>query len=502
MVRVRALRTAVLVLCSVLVTLSAQASGREPDSIDTLQSIFASPPREYSTGPLWVWNDRLTEEQIRSTLRDLAGQNVRQAWVHPRPGLMTPYLSEDWFALWKVALDEAERLDMNIWIYDENSYPSGFAGGFVPKAMPESRGLGIQLRSTDDPASLDEPLLAVYRMTEERGGRRHRATRAEKDWPKGEYLVVVQTLAKTSPWFGGTYYVDLLRPGVTEKFLDITMEAYRREVGDQFGKRIPGVFTDEPHLAPAEGLHWTPDLPEQFAEALGLRPARPSPQPLEAGGRLAAGASQLLPDPAGAVHRALGEALLRVLRGERPGVHRPLLGARLADRADRARQHGHVRLAPAPGHRHAVQPVQREDRRPVRQRARGDGAGQRGQPAGPRAHALRGLRRRRLGCALRGHQAHRRLAARPRRQHAQRAPVADHHPRCAQGGLPAELLLSRALVRFLPRAGGLLHPGVGGALDGRASRERPGRSSRPRRPGCTRGSTRSWARSARTSRPS
>ena len=75
----------------------------------------------------------LTEQQIRDTMRDLAGQKVKQVWVHPRPGLMTPYLSADWFRLWKVALDEAERLDMNVWIYDENSYPSGFAGGWVPE---------------------------------------------------------------------------------------------------------------------------------------------------------------------------------------------------------------------------------------------------------------------------------------------------------------------------------------------------------------------------------
>lgn len=268
MVRVRALRVAGLALCSLLVAPSAQAGVPASDSIETLRAIFANPPREYSSGPLWVWNDRLTEEQIRSTLRDLAGQNVKQAWVHPRPGLMTPYLSEEWFTLWRVALDEAEELDMNIWIYDENSYPSGFAGGFVPKVMPESRGLGIQLRSTGDPASLDEPVLAVYRMKKD-GVEDVTADQGQTDWPQGGYLVVVQTLAKTSPWYGGTHYVDLLRPGVTERFLDITLEAYRREVGDQFGKRIPGVFTDEPHLAPADGLHWTPDLPEQFEKRWG-----------------------------------------------------------------------------------------------------------------------------------------------------------------------------------------------------------------------------------------
>src|SRR5690242_6030587 len=74
----------------------------EPSS--AVRSLFKNPPREYSTGPLWVWNDMLTEEQIRDTLQDMANQKVKQVWVHPRPGLMTPYLSADWFRLWKVAL--------------------------------------------------------------------------------------------------------------------------------------------------------------------------------------------------------------------------------------------------------------------------------------------------------------------------------------------------------------------------------------------------------------
>jgi len=127
----------------------------------TAQRLFAQPPRAYATAPLWVWNDLLTEAQIRGTLRDLAGQQVRQVFVHPRPGLMTPYLGPDWFRLWKVALDEAERLDMNVWIYDENSYPSGFAGGWVPELMPESRGMGLVLRESKVAPKWADAILAV-----------------------------------------------------------------------------------------------------------------------------------------------------------------------------------------------------------------------------------------------------------------------------------------------------------------------------------------------------
>ena len=41
-------------------------------SSSRVRHLFKHPPTEYSTGPLWVWNDLLTEEEIRSTLHDLA----------------------------------------------------------------------------------------------------------------------------------------------------------------------------------------------------------------------------------------------------------------------------------------------------------------------------------------------------------------------------------------------------------------------------------------------
>ena len=53
------------------------------------------------------------------------------------------------FPLFQKTFREAEKLDMNVWIYDENSYPTGFAGGLVPEAMPESRGKGLSVFRRD-----------------------------------------------------------------------------------------------------------------------------------------------------------------------------------------------------------------------------------------------------------------------------------------------------------------------------------------------------------------
>jgi hypothetical protein len=251
--------------CGALV-LASPGAGVESSRV---KALFKNPPREYSTGPLWVWNDMLTEQQIRDTLRDLADQKVKQVWVHPRPGLMTPYLSADWFRLWKVALKEAERLDMNVWIYDENSYPSGFAGGWVPELMPESRGRGLAFRESKTPPNWSAELIGVYRVDGDTSENVTAKVKSGEVMPEARYLVATEVRAKDSAWNGNRCYVNLLSPGVTEKFLDVTMEAYRREIGQQFGKRVPGVFTDEPNIHPAGDLPWSETLVQEFQKRWG-----------------------------------------------------------------------------------------------------------------------------------------------------------------------------------------------------------------------------------------
>lgn len=260
------------VLLAVVVLSSGDAVPQgQPDRSAQIRTLFADPPREYSSAPLWVWNDLLTEEQVTETLRSFAAQKVKQAFVHPRPGLMTPYLSTDWFRLWRVALKEAERLDMNLWIYDENSYPSGFAGGFVPEAMPESRGRGLGMRESKEAPKWQADTLAVFHLAGEDYEDVTSKVRAGQALPQGRYLEVSVRRANPGPWYGGKWYVDLLYPGATQKFLSITMDAYKREIGSQFGKRVPGVFTDEPHLQPADGIPWTDDLPQLFEKRWGYR---------------------------------------------------------------------------------------------------------------------------------------------------------------------------------------------------------------------------------------
>ena len=58
-------------------------------------------------------------------------------FMHSRPGIRTAFLSDDWFAAVNASVSEAADVGLEAWIYDESSYPSGFAGGFVPAKRPD-----------------------------------------------------------------------------------------------------------------------------------------------------------------------------------------------------------------------------------------------------------------------------------------------------------------------------------------------------------------------------
>ena len=231
----------------------------------TLSSQFAEPPREYTTAPFFVWNAEITKEEIEKDLISFKDAGSSQVIIHPRPGLITEYLSQNWFELYQFAVEKGEELGMNIWIYDENSYPSGFAGGHVPDEMPESynQGQGLKMTKFETlPDTCDKYYLC---LKEENGAYSDITSIVQNEKGKaGKYLLFSKTYNGKSDWYGGFSYVDLLYPGVTQKFIQVTMSGYEKYLGTEFGKTIPGTFTDEPQIGSPGGIRWTPDLFDVF----------------------------------------------------------------------------------------------------------------------------------------------------------------------------------------------------------------------------------------------
>ena len=244
-------------------------------SFKQLNKHFKEVPNAYKPVPFWVWNGDITMSVIDEQLEDFADKGFGGVFVHPRYGLITEYVSEAWYELVEYATKRARRLGLDLWLYDENSFPSGFGGGHVPAEMPESYSEGHALRMHRQqklqPDSTKTYLLIFSEqdsLVDITGSWQSHAGK------RGAYLLFEKVYYPVSDWYAGFSYVDLLKPGVTEKFIEITMSGYKAHSGSFFGNVIPGVFTDEPHIAPqGEGalIRWTPDLFERFSERWGYR---------------------------------------------------------------------------------------------------------------------------------------------------------------------------------------------------------------------------------------
>ncbi len=227
-----------------------------------LEKHFANPPSEFRTMPFFVWNGEVTEADIDKYLADYKAQGIGGVFIHPRIGLITPYLSDRWFALFRYAVEKGKSMGMQVWIYDENPFPSGAAGGHVAAEMPESysEGQGLTLKKVTAPSETCRVLLR-----KSPGGFADVTGRPDAG-PDEYYCFELAYYGRR-----GRGYVDLIRPGVTEKFLQVTMPGYERSVGSEFGRTVPGVFTDEPNLAPPGNgaVRWTPDFFAQFEKRRG-----------------------------------------------------------------------------------------------------------------------------------------------------------------------------------------------------------------------------------------
>ncbi|HAC73534.1 MAG TPA: hypothetical protein DCF46_08010, partial [Porphyromonadaceae bacterium] len=262
-----------LVLISICLsgcTLTPEKNNPEKFYFNEVEKNFSNPGSEFRSSPLLVFNEVITKPDLDRMINELHEAGFGGFFVHPRPGLITEYLSEEWFDLFKYATEKASQLGMEAWIYDENSYPSGFAGGHVPAQMPESynQGQGYNLtKYTFLPDSLPTDYLCLMNSN----GKYIDITSQTTDYlgKEGDYYLYAKTFYRSSPWYAGYSYVDLLLPGVTEKFIDVTMEGYNRVLGSEFNKTVRGIFTDEPNIVTSGGFRWTPDLFDIFKAKWG-----------------------------------------------------------------------------------------------------------------------------------------------------------------------------------------------------------------------------------------
>ena len=96
-----------------------------------IKQVFLSPSVEYRGKPFWSWNGELRGEELVRQAHIMKEMGLGGYFMHSRAGLITEYLGEEWFDLINEVADAAEADGMEAWLYDEDRWPSGSAGGKV-----------------------------------------------------------------------------------------------------------------------------------------------------------------------------------------------------------------------------------------------------------------------------------------------------------------------------------------------------------------------------------
>ena len=189
---------------------------------------------EYKPISFWSWNSDIKEEEIRIQIQDFKEKGFGGFFIHSRAGLLTPYLSDAWFEACAVAIDEAKRNGLYVWLYDEDGWPSGFAGGLVNGCGEDY--CAKQLRFCNG-APTDEltRVLAVYRKTSENNYKRI----AESEGTESDLYCFYRIVP---------HYVDIMDNRVIAEFIRVTHEKYKEKFSQYFGTIIKGIFTDEPQM--------------------------------------------------------------------------------------------------------------------------------------------------------------------------------------------------------------------------------------------------------------
>lgn len=275
---------------------------RESDILNKHKQIskeeFKNPLPRYRGVPFWSWNCKVTEDKIEKDINAFSEMGFGGANLHSRIGLKTPYLSDEFMNLAVKSVEKLKDKNMYCWLYDEDRWPSGTAGGLNANEENRSRCILFTKENKNDicknkkefeeeqkkgnkpdfyylasyEINLDDSILTEYK----RFDKYVESTQIENVWHA--YLMI----QREDIWYSGFGYVDTLSHRVIQEFIKSTYDRYADFLQDEFGKSVPAIFTDEPQFAYKEALpeaesekdihlSYTDDMDEGFENEYGKK---------------------------------------------------------------------------------------------------------------------------------------------------------------------------------------------------------------------------------------
>lgn len=263
---------------------------------------FLNPDSEYRSVPFWSLNDKFEKDELIKQIREMKEQGIGGFFMHPRWGMKMEYLGSDYFNVIGECIKEAEKLGMKPWLYDEDRFPSGAAGGKVVAANDEFSLKALLINKCEAKnIDLEKVYLKIFEIEEQnflesnhqksnhqelnkqevglqevsQQGYKDMGEISLEELKQKDINVITFEVIKMPKQavFNENSYTDLCCKEAVDEFIKITHEKYKEHFGRDFKNVIPGIFTDEPYfLVEMKGkllLPWSRDFEATFSEGKG-----------------------------------------------------------------------------------------------------------------------------------------------------------------------------------------------------------------------------------------
>lgn len=224
-------------------------------TINSITQWLKNPPIEYRPLSFWSWNDKLDNQKLCFEIKEMARAGLGGFFMHPRGGHgESPYMGAGWKEAVATCINQAKELGISAWGYDDDAWPSGYAGGAIPAMGDEYHTRWVEAEwQTHYPSGDEKNIVGIYSKDP--------VSKMFVNTDAGAPYLVIKI--KTNP-----YYIDTLNEKVMKAFVDHTYAWYYKHFGDEFGKTFPGFFSDEPQFA-LFNIPWSAALPLKFTARNG-----------------------------------------------------------------------------------------------------------------------------------------------------------------------------------------------------------------------------------------
>ena len=265
--------------------------GIQHGDVPTLEKNYTLPPVEYASHILWGWEGAMDAKIMKQDLDLMQSVNTRVVNIEPGYNFPYEYLSDGWWKMVKMAVNEAKKRDMKVWLIDDAKYPSGFAGGKFSRERPDLKMWALiqldeawEVPAGGEFADREVPQGAVSAVAVSPGqsNRQLEIRDGKLSFNAGVHPWTIRfagfahksgdTRAVNHPTRGKdttNFLHDHLNPAAVDQFIEWTHAAAARALGKEMGQTVMGFRGDEPEYMYTP---WTPKIKEIFIEKKGYDP--------------------------------------------------------------------------------------------------------------------------------------------------------------------------------------------------------------------------------------